>query len=126
MSATPESTGTDIVFDATVLSNFARIGQFPRLERIYAGLYLHLLAPLGSGQASCLAAARMRNMILATDDRAARRKVVEQGVRLTGTLGILIRLVRDAHLPLAQANKLLEEMVQQGYRSPVQELDSLV
>lgn len=34
MSATPESTGTDIVFDATVLSNFARIGQFPRLEPI--------------------------------------------------------------------------------------------
>jgi hypothetical protein len=34
--------------------------------------------------------------------------------------------VRDAHLSLAQANKLLEEMMQQGYRSPVQELDSLV
>lgn len=39
MPATPETTatGAPIVFDATVLSNFARIGPFQWLEQIYAG-----------------------------------------------------------------------------------------
>ena len=45
---------------------------------------------------------------------------------LTGTLGILLRLVREKHLSLVAANRFLAEMVQQRYRSPVYELDDLV
>ncbi|NLY01254.1 MAG: DUF3368 domain-containing protein [Rhodopirellula sp.] len=65
-------------------------------------------------------------MVLATDDGAARRMAAKRGARLIGTLGILIRLVRDGHLPLARANELLDKMVQEGYHSPVHELDSFV
>jgi predicted nucleic acid-binding protein len=176
MSATPETAATQatIIFDATILSNFARIGQTSWLERVYASracttlmvaeeirqgveagyraldsieralrpagwlpvvgpetteeqiLYLDLLSSLGSGEASCLAIAKMRDMVLATDDRAARQKAAEQGVRVTGTLGILIRLVRDGHLSLPEANGCLAEMVQQGYRSPVEQLDEFL
>ncbi len=171
MSAMPEPTESGIVLDATVLSNFARIGQFHQLERLYAGrawttlmvveeihrgiemgysgleivrrslaptgwvpvtapetpeeqsLYVDLLVTLGSGEASCIATGRLRNLAVATDDRAARRAAVELGVRVTGTLGILVRLVQEEHLPLAEANELLAHMRRHGYHSPIDSLN---
>lgn len=171
MPAMPEPAESGIVFDATVLSNFARIGQFHQLERLYAGrawttlmvveeihrgieagysgleivrrslaptgwvpvtapetpeeqaLYVDLLVALGSGEASCIATGRLRNLVVATDDRAARRAALELGVRVTGTLGILVRLAQEQHLPLAEANKLLAQMRQLGYYSPIDKLD---
>lgn len=65
-------------------------------------------------------------MVLAIDDRAARLRAALEKVRLTGTLGILLRLVRTAQLPLGRANSILAEMRQRGYHSPVEKLDSLV
>ena len=176
MQATPEGGGVapEIVFDTTILSNFARIGQCQWLERMYVDrawttlmvveeiqhgievgyseltdvqralaptgwlavtapengeeqcIYVRQLAALGSGEASCLAVARVRDMVLATDDRAARLHAAVDKVRLTGTLGILLRLVRTAQVPLERANRLLAEMRQRGYHSPVEILDSLV
>lgn len=165
-----ELSKSGMVFDATVLSNFARIEQFHRLEPLYSkrgvttlmvveemqrgieagysrlrvvlrslspegwlavvtpeaaeerSLYVNLLATLGAGEASCLAVGRMRNMVVATDDRAARLKAVEQGIRVTGTLGILVRLVQEGIMPLPLANELLAQMIQQGYHSPVNKL----
>lgn len=167
----PESPKTGIVFDATVLSNFARIEQFHWLEQLYSkrgattlmvveevqrgieagysrlqvispslapagwlavvtpetaeerSLYVNLLATLGAGEASCLAVGRMRKLVVATDDRAARLKAVEQGIRVTGTLGILARLVPEGTVPLPRANELLAQMIQQGYHSPVHKLE---
>ena len=170
MFAMPELSKSGMVFDATVLSNFARIEQFHRLEPLYSkrgattlmvveevqrgieagysrlevisrslapvgwlavvtpetaderSLYVNLLATLGAGEASCLAVGRMRNLVVATDDRAARFKAVEQGIRVTGTLGILVRLVREGAMPLSLANELLARMIQHGYHSPVNKL----
>ena len=45
---------------------------------------------------------------------------------LTGTLGILIVLVRDKTLSLQEANEMLTDMIQRGYRSPVDRLDGLI
>lgn len=176
MPSTPESTEnrSAIVLDTTVLSNFALIGQFQLLERLYAGRacatlmvaeeihrgieagyraleviesalgpagwlsvvaiqaddehvsYVSLLASLGAGEASCLAVARSRDMILATDDRAARREAAQLGVPVTGTLGMLVRLVREGHVSLMHANDLLSQMIQQGYRSPIEQLGDLL
>lgn len=53
---------------------------------------------------------------------AARRLATERGVPLTGTLGILIALVRHETLALAQANAMLRRR----YRSPVDRLDGLI
>jgi predicted nucleic acid-binding protein len=81
---------------------------------------------LGPGEASCLALAISRRLTLATDDLAARRLAQEREVALTGTCGILIALVRNDALSLANANAMLLEMIQRGYRSPVSHLDEFV
>lgn len=49
-----------------------------------------------------------------------------KGVNLTGTLGILISLVRDNTISLAEANNMLTEMIKNRYRSPVNSLDNLI
>lgn len=81
---------------------------------------------LDQGEASCLALAITRRFIFVTDDLAARRLASEKNVLLTGTLGILIKGVREKFLSLAEANNLLESMIQQGYRSPGDCLDDFI
>jgi predicted nucleic acid-binding protein len=81
---------------------------------------------LDPGEASCLALAISRGLTFATDDLAARKLAVERDVPLTGTLGILIALVRDDALSLADANAMLAAMIQRRYRSPVDRLDELI
>jgi predicted nucleic acid-binding protein len=89
-------------------------------------LYIELTSSLGAGEAFCLALAYTRDLILATDDLAARRKAGTLHIRLTGTLGILIRSVRENALTLEQANRILARMISLRYRSPVSRLDDLV
>ena len=81
---------------------------------------------LDPGEASCLALAISRGLILVTDDLAARDLAQERDVRLTGTLGILLALVRDDMLSLEEANTILAEMIERRYRSPVDRLDDLI
>lgn len=81
---------------------------------------------LDPGEASCLALAASRGLILATDDLAARRLAESEGVSLTGTLGVLVALVRHNALSLPGANAMLEAMIQRRYRSPVDKLDDLI
>ena len=90
------------------------------------GLYAELSQALGPGEASCLAVAVARQLTLATDDLAARRAAAARGVKLTGTLGILVRLVREKHLTLAEANNILTDMIALHYRTPVNRLDDLI
>jgi predicted nucleic acid-binding protein len=81
---------------------------------------------LDPGEASCLAIAVSRQMILVTDDLAARKLAKDNNVLLTGTLGILIALVRDEIISLSLANQFLAQMIQKNYRSPVKRLDDLI
>ena len=89
-------------------------------------LYIELSSSLGPGEASCLAVAIVRGLTLATDDLAARRRATERTVQLTGTIGILIRLVREGHLLLTEANNILAQMIALRYRAPVDSLDDLI
>jgi predicted nucleic acid-binding protein len=57
---------------------------------------------------------------------AARRLATERGAPLTGTLGILIALVRHETLALACAKAMLATMIRRRYRSPVDRLDGLI
>jgi predicted nucleic acid-binding protein len=176
MPDTPSSRPV-LIFDTTVLSNFATAGQLALLKRLYSGdacttlmvmeeilrgldagyeylqsvrealsplsdagwlpmltdqtpqeqaLHSELPLALGPGEASCLVMAITRGLILATDDLAVRRAASERGVRLTGTLGILIRLVREGYLALPDANTILARMISLRYRSPVERLDELI
>lgn len=81
---------------------------------------------LDPGEASCLALAISSGLILVTDDLAARQLAQERDVRLTGTVGILLALVRDDVLSLTEANAILAEMIERRYRSPVDRLDELI
>lgn len=175
----PESNGTGgwMIFDNTVLSNFAITERLSLLHTLYSSracttlmvveeiwrgleagytdlqplenileplsatgwmevldldsdieqsLYLKLLSTLDSGEAACLALAAERSMTLASDDLAVRRAAARMGVKLTGTLGILLRAVRDEVTPLKAANDILGQMIAQRYRSPVERLDDLL
>ncbi len=89
-------------------------------------LFIELFSSVDSGEASCLAVAIQQGYILATDDLAARRIARDRGVKLTGTLGILLRMVRENILSLEDANMLLKQMIVMRFRSPVEKLDDLV
>jgi predicted nucleic acid-binding protein len=81
---------------------------------------------LDPGEASCLALAISRQMTLVTDDLAARRLAEKREVPLSGTLGILIALVRQNTFSLKEANAILAAMIQRRYRSPVDSLDEFI
>ena len=112
-----------------------------QIQSISPGGWLRIVAPesaaehqlrgefdllLDPGEASCLALAISRGLILVTDDLAARQLAQERDVPLTGTVGILLALVRDGLLSLTEANAILAEMIERRYRSPVDRLDELI
>jgi predicted nucleic acid-binding protein len=80
---------------------------------------------LDPGEAECLAVALERNCPFLSDDFAARRTAELRGLAVSGTLGVLARLIEAGLLSLAEANVLLAQMIDHGYRSPVRSLESL-
>lgn len=83
------------------------------------------LKRLNAGEASCLAAATHRNGRILTDDRDARKLAAQLNIPVSGTLGILLRLVQENTLSMGEAEQVLAEMIAKGYRSPVTKLGSL-
>ena len=81
---------------------------------------------LGAGERSCIAVAKSRCGLFFTDDRKARQAALEMGVIVSGTLGILVVAVERKIIPIAEANPLLMQMIQNGYHSPVDNLSSLL
>jgi predicted nucleic acid-binding protein len=88
-------------------------------------LFIELSPKLGQGEANCLAIASSRSAIIVTDDQAARQLARKIGVSVSGTLSMLQTLELSGHLSVDEADTLLGEMIQQGYRSPVQSLKEL-
>lgn len=81
---------------------------------------------LGQGERSCIATAVHRQGLFVCDDAEARREARRLGLKITGSIGILILNVRQSRLALANGNIILADMVAQGYRSPVVTLDDLL
>jgi predicted nucleic acid-binding protein len=88
--------------------------------------YHRLLSRLNAGEAACLAMALIRNCRILTDDRDAREFARHLKIPLSGTLGVLVRLIDLGVLNLDDADALLSQMVTAGYRSPVTSLQDLV
>lgn len=84
-----------------------------------------LVRKIGSGESACIAAAEARDGFVLTDDLDARRLALASGLTVTGTLGVLERLIRKGALSLEEADHLLAEMIRQGYRSPISSIRSL-
>lgn len=88
-------------------------------------LFEKLSVSLGLGEASTIAAAKIRGWIFASDDRLARREADSLGVRLTGTIGILIKATRTELLTIEGADKALAVMIKNGFYSPVGSIRSV-
>ena len=80
---------------------------------------------LGAGERACIAVAKNRNGLFVTDDRKARQAALEMGIKVTGTLGILVVAIERKIIPIGEAEHLLAQMIDYGYRSPVDNLSSL-
>jgi predicted nucleic acid-binding protein len=89
-------------------------------------LYSTHIANLGRGEASCIAMAFSRGWKVVTDDRAARVHGVEIGIKVTGTIGILKAACLDKQLQASEADRILREMIDQGFYSPVSRITDLL
>jgi predicted nucleic acid-binding protein len=85
-------------------------------------LFELLSGSCGLGEASCLAVAKVRRFILASDDRMARTEAAGLGIRLTGTVGILAKAVRGGVCDLGAADACLGKMIDAGFYSPLRSL----
>lgn len=88
-------------------------------------LYESLSVSLGIGEASSIALAKERRFIFASDDRAARREAGLLDVKLTGTLGILKKAVRNKKIDLKEGDLLLARMKEKGFYSSVSSLKEI-
>jgi predicted nucleic acid-binding protein len=88
--------------------------------------YHQFLRALNEGEAACLAIALARGCRVLTDDRDARELARQLRIPISGTLGVLIRLVDMKHFRLDEADALLSQMIAAGYRSPVVSLRDLL
>ena len=98
----------------------------PPLSRAERTIYRESLYTLGSGEASCIACAQCRGDLVATDDRAASSCCSGQGVGFTGTIGILKACCREGILAPQEADVLLQNMINAGYFSPVDQISVLL
>ena len=88
--------------------------------------FRELIVHLGKGEASCIAYAKNRNVIVVTDDRNARRRCSQMKIPVTGTIGILKASVLDGHLKLDQADKILSKMTAAGFYSPLRSIADII
>lgn len=93
------------------------------VEQAFAG---RLPPRLGSGERSCIAIAVHRQGAIACDDAEARREAQRLGLKVTGTIGILVLNIRQGRLTATEGNAILADLIAQGYRSPVTALDDLL
>lgn len=63
-----------------------------------------------TGEVTCILVAKARNFEFASDDKKARRVAKKNGIKITGTVGLLKEIVRYKILSEDEANKLLKEM----------------
>ena len=89
-------------------------------------IYRQLTRWLNAGEASCLAIAAKRGCRILTDDRDARELAAAWRVPISGTLGLLLRLVDMGVLSLDEGDDLLAKMAAAGYRSPIASLQALI
>ena len=80
---------------------------------------------LGAGERSCLAIAHTRGAIFATDDLYARELAKKYHIVVIGTVGILMECAAKNILTRTQAQHALEQMIANGYRSPIEDINEL-
>jgi len=89
------------------------------------GLFKDLLETVGYGEAAGIAIAKERALLFSSDDKIARKRAKEHGVKVSGTLGILLIAIEEGKLSTEEADEVLQEMIKGGYRSPIQSMKEL-
>lgn len=82
-------------------------------------MFNSLSVSLGLGEASSMAVARTRKYLFACDDRAARKEADLLGIKLTGTVGILVKAVRTKVINNKKADEVLKSMIKHGFYAPI-------
>jgi predicted nucleic acid-binding protein len=77
---------------------------------------------LDPGESACIAVASSCGLLMLSDDWEAREFGRSLGLEVSGSLGVLDRLVWKQILSLDEADALLAEMVRRGFRSPYRSL----
>jgi len=87
-------------------------------------LFGELSERLHSGEAATLAAAKVNGWRVAVDERVARRIAKEKlQLTVTGTIGILVRAVRQKLCTVEEADRYLQLMIERArYYSPVESI----
>jgi predicted nucleic acid-binding protein len=89
-------------------------------------LFGELLGDLHHGEDACLAIATQRKWVFLSDDRAARQAAAKLNVSVSGTLGVLVSLLKRGIVKSEDGDLVLQAMVAKGYFSPVRSLTVLV
>ncbi|MBM4137331.1 MAG: DUF3368 domain-containing protein [Nitrospira sp.] len=89
-------------------------------------LFANLSKRLGAGEASCLAVAIHKGHDLLSDDMAVRKIALRERIRLSGSIGVLIELIRMDRISLETGNEILRSFIKHGYFSPTDRLDDLL
>ena len=83
--------------------------------------YLNTLDP---GEAQALAVAEATDGMVVTDDGDARATAEQRGVKLTGSIGLLVRFVEDDSLSAETADEYLKRWINQaGFHSPARDFE---
>jgi predicted nucleic acid-binding protein len=80
----------------------------------------------GAGEASCLAIGIHRRYDFLSDDMMARKLALREGLRVSGSIGILIELIHQKVITLKKGNNILKHFIKWGYFSPVEKLDEYI
>jgi predicted nucleic acid-binding protein len=81
---------------------------------------------VGAGEAACIAILAARSGLLLTDDGPARHLAAALGIEVSGTIGVLGKLLRREILSFEEGDALLQKMRARGYWSPVRSLSEVV
>lgn len=89
-------------------------------------IFESLSVSLGLGEASSMAVARTRKYIFACDDRAARKEADLLGIKLTGTIGILVKAVHGKIIGGKKADEILKSMIRHGFYAPIESVSEML
>lgn len=89
-------------------------------------IFKGLLDTVDYGEAAGITIAQKRDLAFLSDDRKAREVAQEQGVVISGTLGILKVAVEESELTVDEADEVLSRMIRGGYRSPIQSIKEVL
>ncbi len=90
------------------------------------GLFETLSVSLGMGKSSSIAVAKIRSFVFACDDRVARREAEFLDIRLTGTIGILIKAVKKRIMTRKIADESLHQMIKNGFYSTIKSINEII